>query len=227
MKVGAYWLVSVAAAVLLASAPLPSRADGPPQGTGDVEVDRIAAAGHTLRWNWTPPGKNRRYGHAETLVHAPLAAVRTVVQDYAHYKDLAGDKIKTTRIIAKEAGSTDVYTQVPIMNGMFTVWYVVRYAPIQVSSTGTETIEGQMVKGNLRAMNGIWTMRAVDGEWTLLKLDLLAVPGVPVPDAWIDEGLRDSAADAANAVHDRAQGDPHWVPWRGGTVAKANPPSSQ
>jgi hypothetical protein len=204
-------LVSLAAAALLAALPSSAHADG--ASTGDGDVERIAAAGHTLKWNWTPPGKDRRYGHAEVLVHAPIAAVRTVVQDYGHYKDLAGDKIKTTRIVGKEAGSTDVYTQVPIMNGLFTVWYVVRYAPLKVVSPGTEVIEGQMVKGSLRAMNGVWTMRSVNDSWTLVKLDLLALPNVMVPEAWIDEGLRDSAGQAIDAVHDRAQGDAHWVPY--------------
>jgi hypothetical protein len=219
MRVSSSGLLGMAAAGLVAALPCSARADGPvagaapAQSAGDGDVERIAAAGHTLKWNWTPPGKDHRYGHAEVLVHAPIAAVRTIVQDYGHYKDLAGDKIKTTRVIAKDAGNTDVYTQIPIMNGLLTVWYVVRYSPIKVVTPGTEVIEGQMVKGSLRAMNGVWTMRAVNDSWTLVKLDLLALPNVMVPDAWIDEGLRDSAGQAIDAVHDRAQGDSHWVPW--------------
>jgi hypothetical protein len=187
--------------------------------SGDVDVDRIAAAGHTIRSNWTPPGKDQRYGHAEVLVHAPIAAVRKVVLDYAHYKDLSGDRIKATRIVAKDAGNTDVYTRIPIMNGLLTVWYVVRYAPLKVVSPGTEMVEGQMVKGNIRAMNGVWNMRSVNDEWTVLKLDLLMLPDVNIPQAWIDESLRDAAADAVNAIHDRAQGDPTWVPWHGGATS--------
>jgi hypothetical protein len=53
----------------------------------DQDAVRIAAAGHSLKWNWTPPGRSDRYGHGETLVHAPLSVVRARVVDYGHYKD--------------------------------------------------------------------------------------------------------------------------------------------
>ena len=222
--------VALAAIVVSVALPAPARADGAAAPaaapaalvTTDGDVERIAAAGHALRSNWTPPGKDKRYGHAEVLVHAPIAAVRSVVMDYAHYKDLSGGKIQTTKVVAKDAGSTDVYTRIPIMNGLITAWYVVRYAPLKVVTPGTETVEGQMVKGNLRDMNGIWTMRAVNDSWTVVKLDLLALPDVTVPQAWIDEGLRDAAGDAITAVHDRAQGDSHWEPWQGATSAGAS-----
>jgi hypothetical protein len=72
-----------------------------------------------------------------------------------------------------------------------------------------------MTKGNLHSMDGVWTMRAINEGWTLLELDLRAVPNVIIPDAWIEEGNRDAAADAVNAVHDRAQGNSKWVPWNG------------
>ena len=61
----------------------------------DPQVERIAAAGHTLKDVRAVAGKEGRFGHAEVLVNAPLAAVRAVVTDYGHYKDLAGGKIKT------------------------------------------------------------------------------------------------------------------------------------
>jgi len=67
------------------------------------------SAGHTLKWNWNPPGRAERYGHAETLVQAPLEAVRTQVLDFSHYKDLSGGKFKTSRMIAKRA-TTPTFT---------------------------------------------------------------------------------------------------------------------
>ena len=202
-------LVSLAAAAILAFIPDTARADL----DLDLDVTRIAAVGHSLKWNWTPPGKGDRFGHGEVLINAPLEKVRSIVTDYAHYHDLAPDKIRTTRIIAKHAGSTDVYTQVPILDGTIMAWYVVRFSPLKEVKPGTEVIEGTMVKGNISAMNSIWTMRAVNDQWTVLKLDLLGTPGVPVPQAWIDEGLRDAAVQSVDAVHDRAQGDAKWVPW--------------
>src|SRR5579872_6592237 len=41
---------------------IPAHADAPP-----ADVARLAAAGHALKWNWVPPGRSARYGHAETL----------------------------------------------------------------------------------------------------------------------------------------------------------------
>src|ERR1019366_7726934 len=67
--------------------------------TVDPEASRIAAAGHSLKWNWTPPGHADRYGHAETLIHAPLASVRQRVMDYAHYKDILPSKFKSSRVV--------------------------------------------------------------------------------------------------------------------------------
>src|SRR5215831_1099424 len=61
---------------------------GRARDAGDPDALRIASAGHSLKWNWTPPGHAERYGHAETLIHAPLASVRTRVQDYAHYREI-------------------------------------------------------------------------------------------------------------------------------------------
>ena len=202
-------LLPVAALAALSAVPARAQADG-----SDVEVERIAKAGHSLKWTWTPPGKDKHYGHAEVLIHAPAASVRTILLDYAHYKDMASDKVRTTHVIAKKDGNTDVYWQLPIMNDLFMAWYVARYAPPKVVSPGTEVIEGQMLKGNIHAMNSIWTMRAVNDSWTLLELDLLGVPNVLVPEAWQDEGMRDAAAQAVDAVHDKAQGDPKWVTWK-------------
>src|SRR5580698_10476100 len=60
----------------------------------DPDAARIAAAKRSLEWNWTPPGRAERYGHAETLIHAPISSVRTRVLDYAHYKDILPSRFK-------------------------------------------------------------------------------------------------------------------------------------
>src|SRR5258708_1523459 len=78
--------------------PLPARA-----GSMDADAVRIASAGHSLRWNWTPPGHSDRYGHAETLIHAPLSAVRTHVLDFGHYREMLPSKFKTSRVVGHES----------------------------------------------------------------------------------------------------------------------------
>ena len=74
-----------------------AQADAP-----DADAARIAAAGHSLKWNWVPPGKSERFGHAETLIHAPLADVRRMVLDFAHYKEMA-PSITTSKVTTAPA----------------------------------------------------------------------------------------------------------------------------
>lgn len=195
-------------AVGLLAVPTAAQADGT-----DAEASRIATAGHSLKWNWVPPGKSDRFGHAEVLINAPLPAVRAVVTDYGHYKDLVPSKFHNAHVIAKDAQGTDVYMQVPILHGMVTLWDVTRFGPVRPVGPGIETMEGNFVRGNLKAMNAIFTMRALSDHWTLLKFDLLLLPNLPAPQSAIDEELRDAALQAVDAIHDRAQGHSHWVTW--------------
>ena len=87
------WTASLATLGALALASPLLRADEqapqPAPTPRDADATRIAAAGHPLKWNWVPPGRNERFGHAETLVHAPVDQVRRLVLDFANYKQLA------------------------------------------------------------------------------------------------------------------------------------------
>jgi hypothetical protein len=199
-------LVASSALVLVAATPRQARADGV-----DPDAARIASAGHSLKWNWTPPGKGDRFGHAEVLVNAPLGAVRAVVTDFGHYKDLVPSRFHNARIIARQPGSTDVYMQVPILHGMVTLWEVVRFGSVQRLAPGVEQLEGQYVRGNVKTMDVIFTMHAIGEDWTVLKLDLLLLLNIPAPQWAIDEELRDAAMQAVDAMHDRAQGHSRWV----------------
>jgi hypothetical protein len=185
----------------------------------DPDAARIAAAGHSLKWNWTPPGHSDRYGHAETLIHAPLQAVRTRVLDFAHYREIVPEKFKTSRVIGHGPdGSADVYIQIAVLHGMVTLWDVTRFMPPRTVEPGVDVIEGRMVpgKGNVDDVDVVWTLRALDDEWTLLKFDLLLKPGWPAPQSAVDEELRDSAMAAVDSIHDRAQGSRGIAAWRGG-----------
>jgi hypothetical protein len=181
----------------------PARADA-----GDPDAVRIAAAGHPLKWNWTPRGKSQKFGHAETLIHAPVDTVRRLVVDYGHYTLLAGS-ITTSRVVAHGPdGSTDVYLRMGVLNNTFSVWNVTRFTPIRTAPEGGEVVEGQMVpgKGNIDDSAFVWTMHPAGDGWTVLKFDLVLRPGLPAPQSLIDEQLRDSAMDAVDSIHDRAQG---------------------
>jgi hypothetical protein len=189
------------------------------QFAGDPDALRIASAGHSLEWNWTPPGHAERYGHAETLIHAPLASVRARVQDYSHYKEILPSRFKSSRVVGHVPdGSSDVYIQIAVLHDMVILWDVTRFSPVRRAAPDLETLEGRMVpgKGNVEDMNVVWTMHALDSDWTVLKIDLLLKPGLPAPQWAIDEELRDSARYAVDMIHDRAQGTRNVGPWPGG-----------
>jgi hypothetical protein len=208
------WLVSVVVLALFVSS---AGADAP-----DPDAVRIAAAGHSLKWNWTPPGRGDRFGHGETLIHAPIATVRRLVLDFARYTELA-PSITASRVVGRDpSGAAEVYLRMGVLSNAFTLWSVIRFAPAQVTPSGAEVVEGQMVKGkgNINDAVLVWTLRAVDSEWTVLKLDFLLRPGVPVPASLLDEQLRDSAMDAVNSLHDRAQGSKEIAPYPSATLRR-------
>jgi hypothetical protein len=184
----------------------------------DADAARIAAAGHSLKWNWTPPGRGGRFGHAETLIHAPVTTVRGFVQDYGHYTKLA-PSIITSRVVGHQAdGAVDVYIRMGVINNMLVLWNVMRFAvPRPDAGAGGEVIEGRMVpgKGNIDDSAAVWTVRAAGPEWTVLKFDLLLKPSIPAPASLIDEQLRDSANDAVDSIHDLAQGSKGILPYGG------------
>ncbi len=180
------------------------------------DAARIAAAGHPLKWNWTPPGRHERYGHAETLIHAPLSTVRHMVLDFSNYRALA-PSITMSRVVGYSPdGSTDVYLRMGVLNNLIKLWAITRFAPLRLEPQGGEVVEGHMIhgKGNIDDSAAVWTMREAGPEWTVLKFDVLLRPGLPAPQSLIDEQLRDSAMDAVNSIHDRAQGSKDILPYR-------------
>jgi hypothetical protein len=181
----------------------------------DPDVARIVAAKHSLGWNWVPPGRADRYGHAETLIRAPLELVRANVLDFSQYTDISSH-FKMSRVIAYGADHTvDVYLRIGVLHDIFTLWDVTRFRPIEQPAPGVEVLEGRMIpgRGNVRDMNAVWTMRALDDGWTLLKFDLLLKPGLPAPQGIVDDTLRDAARNAVDLIHDRSQGSREIAAW--------------
>ena len=192
---------------------LPAHADAPP----DSDAMRISTAGHSLDWVWTPPGENQHFGHGETLIHAPLPAVRRTVLDYGKYKDLGPD-IQMSKVIGRTPdGAADVYLRIGVLNGMLSFWNVTHFDPLQANPDGTERLAGKMVqgKGNIDDARIIWTMHSAGPEWTVLKFDALIRPGVPAPQSLIDEQLRQSAVHTVESVRDKLQGGSGVQPYAG------------
>ena len=188
--------------------PTPSDAQGWPFNPGPTaeekaaQMDRLGKDPGPIKTNWTPPGKSDRYGHAEGLIAAPYDAVRARLADFPHYKDLAGPRFKKVSVVDKQPGGTDIYFQLPIMKGIVTIWYVTRFNPPRAGGNGTEVVEGKFVKGNIKDVHMIFTMRPAteDKKSTVLVCDLLLGLNIPAPQGPLDEELRDACGDAINHV---------------------------
>jgi hypothetical protein len=161
---------------------------------------RLAQDPGPIKSNWTPPGRSERYGHAEGIINAPLAVVREKLGDFAHYKDLAGPKFKSVKVVGKEGATTDVYFNLPIMRGLVTIWYVTRFSPPR-DVAGAAIVDGAFVKGNIKLMHIAFNARAAaDAKGTVLMCDLVLVLALPAPQEAVDEELRDACGDAINSV---------------------------
>lgn len=166
----------------------------------NAQLERLKKDPGPIKSNWVPPGKSDRYGHAEGLISAPTDAVRAKLLDFGHYKDLAGPKFKSVKVVDKQGQSTDVYFQLPIMKGLVTIWYVTRFPPSRTAGAG-DVLEGTFVKGNIKNMHIAFTVRpGPDEKSSVMVCDLVLQPSVPAPQSALDEELRDACGDAINSV---------------------------
>jgi hypothetical protein len=200
-----------AAAFALAATTVPSNASASPEAEADAV--RLSAAGRTLKWNWTPPGQSKPFGHAEAVIGAPLATVRQVVLDFERYPSFASSRFKVARVLKRDAGNTEVYMQFSVLHGLLKLWHVTRFAPPRAAGAGTEIIEGTFVRGNIKDARTSWTLREVDANTTVLKADILLTPDIPAPQSALDEELRDAAQQAVDGVREKSQGHNRQITW--------------
>lgn len=197
-----------------ASAPAPSDASSWPYAPAPTaeelkaQLDRLTKDQGPLRTNWTPPGKSERYGRAEGLIAAPYDVVKARLLDFPHYKELAGPKFKKVSVVDKTPAGTDLYFQLPIMKGVVTIWYVTRFGAARPGMNGAEIIEGKFVKGNIKDMQIVFTLRPGPDQKTILVCDLNLAINLPAPQDLLDEELRDACGDAVNAVRARTAPPP-------------------
>jgi hypothetical protein len=196
----AFGVVLTVASLARAGAP-----DAPVAVTGEEADLALLADGHSQRTNYQPAGITDRYGRAQILVNAPIGIVHRLVLDYGHYKEFTGGKFHTSRVIGKSAGGTEVYFQLSVMDGMITLWQIFRFQELKPLARGWAMVEGWYVKGNIGRGNAAWTLHAIDDSRTVLTFDLLILPNVPLPQSLLDEGLRNAAGEAVEAIRNRAE----------------------
>ena len=76
---------------------------------------------------------------------------------------------------------------------------------LRLVAPGLEVVQGALVKGNVKQLRIVVTMRSVDPSRTVLTCDLLMTPEFMAPQAAIDEELRDAAQNAVDGVKDKAE----------------------
>lgn len=142
-------------------------------------------------------------GAARATVSAPDHVVRSVVTDFARYERFI-TKFKSAKIVGKVGDKTDVYLQVPVAHGAIKLWAVVRFDPPKKQGND-EVITGKLIKGNLKRLDATWRVQRVDSTNTELRLELLIVPDMPLPDSLVLGEARYAAAKAVEGTRNEAE----------------------
>jgi ribosome-associated toxin RatA of RatAB toxin-antitoxin module len=142
-------------------------------------------------------------GAARVLAHAPSETVRSVVTDYARYSAII-TRFEQARVVGRSGTQTDVYLEVPILNGATKIWAIVRFSP-PVTEGNREVIRGRLVKGNVKRLDAVWRIEKVDEKKSVLSLELLIVPNLPAPKSLISSELRKAAGKAVNGARIEAE----------------------
>ncbi|HEX6275321.1 MAG TPA: SRPBCC family protein [Polyangiaceae bacterium] len=142
-------------------------------------------------------------GAARVLVQAPAATARSVVTDYAKYSQII-TRFKSARVVGHSGDKTDVYLEVPILNGAAKIWAIVRFAPPETRGN-QQIVRGRLVKGNVKRLDATWRIETLDEKKTVLSLELLMVPDLPAPNSMISGELKKAAGKAVNAARIAAE----------------------
>ncbi len=166
----------------------------------DDEVAKLEAHGKALRYTvpTTAPSSSIDTGGAAVVVHAPLPVVRSIVTSYGRYKDYV-PTFEQSRLIGKKDGESEVYFDVPVLNGAAHVWAVLKMGKPVTTADG-EVIRGRFVKGNVDDFRTIWRLKKIDEQRTLVKLEILVDPDLPLPASLVTHHLREAAYKGASAV---------------------------
>lgn len=171
----------------------------------DAESEKLASLGKALRYTLKTTGPTSAIdtGGAAILVKAPLPAVRKLVTSYGSYKTFISS-FDQSRVLAKRKGTSEVYLQVPILNGAAHIWTVADMSP-PTKDGADEVISGRFKRGNVSDFRARWRLRAVDAHHTIVKLELFVDPKLPFPASAVTTQLVKAADSAVTAVRNRAQ----------------------
>ena len=173
-------------------------------GAHDETVQRLRESKKAERYQTAVAGHTIKAGGARIIVNAPLATVRSVVQDYGNYESFM-PRFKRSRIVDQNDTATQVYLQVPILHGAANVWSVVQFGQPVKRADGTEIIRGRMVESNVRDFRATWYLVPIDDNTTLLSAEILIVPTLPVPGSVVTGELEYASDMAVTSTRKKAE----------------------
>lgn len=201
---GGFALAAGLGFVMMTGRHVAAQTAAPPAAASATEATRLLASHAAERYDVAVPGHKLRAGAAMVAIDAPVAVVRRLITDYGHYQDVLPG-FQKSRVLGQTGAGTDVYLQVPILHGAATFWAVTRFTAPARDGNG-ERIEGKKNgPSNLDEFLATWRIYPVDDGHTVLKLELLLIPRLPLPDSFITAQLAESADDAVRACRDRAE----------------------
>lgn len=195
------YVLALITSICLSSSAATAGAYAPPATDAlAVELHRLA---HDKQSHFVEPSTKRTWGRAQIFVDAPMKDVRAAITDYGAW-GASIPRFKKTKVLARSAAGTDVYLQMPVVNGAVTLWAVERFAAPVVVGKG-ERIAGTFVKGNLEDLQAIWHFRPVDEAHTLVTLEIYLQPNMAVPESIMVSQREQACGEAAVGIRNRAQ----------------------
>jgi hypothetical protein len=197
-------LAALACLGALGLAPDSVRADGYAPPGADTQARELFKLGRERKSSIVVTGSKFRRGRAEIFVNAPVAKVRAAVLDYGNYSTFMR-RFQKSKVLRSDASGTEVYVQVPVLNGAASLWAVERFGGVYKVGN-EERVDGKFVKGNLDDLAVTWSWRAVDDTHTVLALELFLVPKLAAPlMSMVNQEAQDASGEGTLAVRDRAE----------------------
>lgn len=175
-----------------AHAPMDGRASA---GGGAPKVESFAVRGSSIE-----------RVRVTVAVDAPIDRVRAVLFDFARYPEFMAGYKKARVLRTTPDGGRSVHLEIEQAGGMVKLWMRVDISPPR-SSGATESYEGRLADGNVKAFRTRWELAPLDGDRTRLTIESFLDPDLPLlPASFVNQGARDGLRDAILALKARTEG---------------------
>jgi ribosome-associated toxin RatA of RatAB toxin-antitoxin module len=160
------------------------------------------AAGPEVRAGSVPePGSKVRWGRSEAILDAPLAQVRSVVQDYGKYYEFL-PHFEKSKVLSERGDTALVYMQAKVAHGAVTIWAQLKMKQ-HLEADGTEVVEAHMLKGNVDRMSARWELMPLADGRTRVTFKMLLDPDLPLPSALVSSENVKATRLTLTALHAR------------------------